>query len=338
MAQRVADRVGIGRIEHAESRRRRPRRPKSLWNTSGARLEPPIPNSTTSVNRRARTRSYERVDARQVRRGELDGIEPSEAIGDRLPDAVVAAPQVGVARPQRVGETRHDRVVKKRCRAPGRGRPVRWRSRSRDTIPIAHATCRIRLRVFVVCAPWLPPPARRASRRLLANHRRPRHLAAPAAPRRCRSSAHRLPRRQSDGRLWSRRRTVRSVARPEAARRRGLQVRGRQRRCLRRHVGRRTAATRLVARRRRADSRRRAWRQRRIAWPAGRGDEAEPEDDHSDGEEARHRRAAHGDGGAAELRRRVHVGVPPRVSAISRPRSASPSCRSICTRSPASQR
>ena len=60
----------------------------------------------------------------------------------------------------------------------------------------------------------------------------------------------------------------------------GRRFRDRQRRRLRRYVGRRTASPRLVAAGRRASAGRRAWRQRRTARIAGRRAAAEPRDDH----------------------------------------------------------
>ena len=48
---------------------------------------------------------YERLQAWQLRHAELRCVEPPEAVCDRLPDAVITAPEVGVPRPQCLCET-----------------------------------------------------------------------------------------------------------------------------------------------------------------------------------------------------------------------------------------
>ena len=113
---------------------------------------------------------------------------------------------------------------------------------------------------------------------------------------------------------------------------RRLRLRGRQRRRLRRHVGRRPAAARLGARRRRPDPGPRARRQRRPARPAGRGDEEEPRGDHRARAGAAHRGAAGRHGGAAELRPRLHRLVSGRsIATLAQRVPASRSCRSCST-------
>ena len=91
---------------------------------------------------------------------------------------------------------------------------------------------------------------------------------------------------------------------------RRVSVRGRERRRVRRHVGRRAQPPGLVARGRREDSGGRARRQRRPARSAGGQHEAQPDRDHHARAGARHQGRAHRHGGAAELRRGLHRRVP----------------------------
>ena len=63
-----------------------------------------MPNSTTSVNAPGADALREGVDVGQLLRDEVDRVEPSEPVRDRLLDAVIVAPRAGAPRPERIGE------------------------------------------------------------------------------------------------------------------------------------------------------------------------------------------------------------------------------------------
>ena len=102
-AERVADRRGIGRIEHAEPRLclLASKEPAEHFRreTRSAHAEQHDVGEGAGVDT-----LRERVDVGQLLRDEGDRVEPSEPVGDRLLDAVIVAPRAGAARPERIGE------------------------------------------------------------------------------------------------------------------------------------------------------------------------------------------------------------------------------------------
>ncbi len=74
-----------------------------------------------------------RLDARQMRRDELNGIQPSEAVGNRLLNVRSRSSTRRDGAPRARPQNADDRVVKKLCRAPRTRLPVRWRSQSYAT-------------------------------------------------------------------------------------------------------------------------------------------------------------------------------------------------------------